>query len=76
MKADQNMNKEMFEMKTKEELWQEVYGMAEKKDINRNAINRLVNYYINYLHWDEIKSLNYTIELFGNGTIDLILGLR
>ena len=50
--------------------------MAEKKDINRNAINQLVNYYINYLHWDEIKSLNYSIELFGNGTIDLILGLR
>jgi hypothetical protein len=75
MKADLNMSKEMFEMQTVE-LWDKVYSLSEKKKINRTAINQLVNYYIKFLLWDEIKSLNYTIELFNNGTIELILGLR
>ena len=51
-------------------------GEVDEKEIDRDAMNHLVNYYINFLRWDEIKSLNYAIGLFQNGTIDEILGLR
>lgn len=64
-------------MKTMEEkLWDKLYKLADEKEIDRDAMNHLVNYYINFLRWDEIKSLNYAIGLFLNGAIDEILGLR
>ena len=69
--------KEEITMKTLEEkLWDKLYKLADEKEIDRDAMNYLVNYYINHLRWDEITSLTYAIGLYKNGTIDLILGLR
>jgi len=64
-------------MKTVEEkLWEKLYKLADQKEIDRDAMNRLVNYYINFNHWNETTALNYAINLYYNGCIDMILALK
>ncbi|MBR3891449.1 MAG: hypothetical protein IKJ30_05205 [Bacilli bacterium] len=64
-------------MKTVEEkLWDKLYKLADKKEIDRDAMNRLVNYYINFNKWNETQALNYAINLYYNGCIDMILALK
>jgi hypothetical protein len=49
---------------------------AEEEGVSQEAVNTLLRYYTDTLGWGMNKALNYTIELFDNGTIAQIKALN
>ena len=49
---------------------------AEKEGVSQEAVNTLLRYYTDTLGWGMNEALNYTIELFDNGTIAQIKALN
>ncbi len=59
--------------KTVEKLWQELIETCEKTNTRLSGMEFLVKkYYMETLGWTEQKALEYTLELFHNGTIQEI----
>ena len=42
---------------------------AEEENVSQEAVNTLLRYYTDTLGWGMNEALNYTIELFDNGTM-------
>jgi len=49
---------------------------AEEEGVSQEAVNTLLRYYTDTLGWGMNEALNYTIELFDNGTIAQIKALN
>lgn len=53
-----------------DELKQKLDQLIRVNDVNKEDIEFLIDYYIRSLGWSYEKAVEYTIELFENGTID------
>lgn len=53
-----------------DELKQKLDQLIRANDVNKEGIQFLIDYYIRSLGWSYEKAVEYTIELFENGTID------
>lgn len=53
-----------------DELKQKLDQLIRANDVNKEGIEFLIDYYIRSLGWSYEKAVEYTIELFENGTID------
>ena len=58
--------------KTVEDLRLKLKEICTKTNTKFSAIEHLIKYYMESLHWTEIDSIGYIIELFQNGTIHQI----
>lgn len=52
-----------------EKLREKLYKFCEETNTNKKGIENLLNFYTNSLGWSEEKAIEYTINLFLDGTI-------
>lgn len=57
---------------TIEELRQQVKEKCEKTNTRQEGIDFLIKYYTRSLEWSEREALEYTLQLFKDGTINEI----
>lgn len=55
-----------------EELRKELKEICEQTQTSYNGIKYLLSYYMKSLNWSEEEAINYTLNLFKNGTIEQI----